>query len=198
MDVNDSWTETGKIEIGVANQFVGRGQYNAKRVIAYNRAAADAYTDIDGLRNSAGPQGSACRRSRSAKMAPFLPGQGRCAQYGDVSPKFDVYAFEVVLYELISFNEVIVKASSLITESKELVALLAPKDDLSKLVDPRLGDNYLVDSVSKMAQLDKACTQENPQLQPSMRSIFVALMTLSWSQKIGILVPFMKTMPLSI
>lgn len=31
----------------------------------------------------------------------------------------------------------------------------------------------------QMAQLAKACTQENPQLRPSMRSIVVALMTLS-------------------
>ena len=29
-----------------------------------------------------------------------------------------------------------------------------------------------------MAQLAKACTQENPQLRPTMRSIVVALMTL--------------------
>ncbi|KAL8088047.1 lysM domain receptor-like kinase 3 [Apium graveolens] len=110
------------------------------------------------------------------------------AQYGDVSPKVDVYAFGVVLYELISAKEAIVKASGSMTESKGLVALFeevlnqpAPKDDLSKLVDPRLGDNYLVDSVRKMAQLAKACTQENPQLRPSMRSIVVALMTLSSS-----------------
>ena len=30
----------------------------------------------------------------------------------------------------------------------------------------------------QMAQLAKACTHENPQLRPSMRSIVVALMTL--------------------
>lgn len=32
-----------------------------------------------------------------------------------------------------------------------------------------------------MAQLAKACTHDNPQLRPSMRSIVVALMTLSSS-----------------
>uniref|UniRef100_A0A164W9U1 LysM domain-containing protein n=1 Tax=Daucus carota subsp. sativus TaxID=79200 RepID=A0A164W9U1_DAUCS len=110
------------------------------------------------------------------------------AQYGDVSPKVDVYAFGVVLYELISAKDAIVKANGSMTESKGLVALFeevlnqpTPKDDLTKLVDPRLGDSYLVDSVRKMAQLAKACTQENPQLRPSMRSIVVALMTLSSS-----------------
>ncbi|GKB76201.1 chitin elicitor receptor kinase [Tanacetum coccineum] len=110
------------------------------------------------------------------------------AQYGDVSPKVDVYAFGVVLYELISAKEAIVKANGSVTESKGLVALFDevlsqpdPKDDLIKIIDPRMGDNYPLDSVRKMAQLAKACTHENPQLRPSMRSIVVALMTLSSS-----------------
>lgn len=83
-----------------------------------------------------------------------------------------------------------------------------PIEDLRKLVDPGLGDSYPLDSVLKvraivrekyikipfddfsslnlccllqlqMAQLAKVCTQEYPQLRPSMRSIVVALMTLS-------------------
>ncbi|XP_061337733.1 lysM domain receptor-like kinase 3 isoform X1 [Gastrolobium bilobum] len=108
------------------------------------------------------------------------------AQYGDVSPKVDVYAFGVVLYELISAKEAIVKTSESVADSKGLVALFEgvlsqpdPTEDLCKLVDPRLGDNYPIDSVRKMAQLAHACTQDNPQLRPSMRSIVVALMTLS-------------------
>ncbi|KAL8154893.1 ribonuclease 3-like protein 3 [Apium graveolens] len=46
VDVNDLWTKTGQIEIIIANQFVGRGQYNVKKIIAYNRAAAEAYNEI--------------------------------------------------------------------------------------------------------------------------------------------------------
>ncbi|KAI8558262.1 hypothetical protein RHMOL_Rhmol04G0077000 [Rhododendron molle] len=110
------------------------------------------------------------------------------AQYGDVSPKIDVYAFGVVLYELISAKEAIVKAGGSMLESKGLVALFEdvlnqpdPREELCKLVDPRLGDSYPIDSVRKLAQLAKACTQENPQLRPSMRSAVVALMTLSSS-----------------
>ena len=97
-----------------------------------------------------------------------------------------MYAFGVVLYELISAKEAIVKTNDSAVDSKGLVALFDgvfgqpdPTEDLCKLVDPRLGDNYPIDSVRKMAQLAKACTQDNPQLRPSMRSIVVALMTLS-------------------
>ncbi|XP_047974357.1 chitin elicitor receptor kinase 1-like [Salvia hispanica] len=110
------------------------------------------------------------------------------AQYGDVSPKVDVYAFGVVIYELISAKEAIVKQNGNAADSRGLVALFEdtltqpdPTEDLKKLIDPRLGDNYPLDSVLKVAQLARACTHENPQLRPSMRSIVVALMTLSSS-----------------
>ena len=45
----------------------------------------------------------------------------RYVQYGDVSPKVDVYAFGVVLYELISAKEAIVKANGSVTEPKGLL-----------------------------------------------------------------------------
>ncbi|KAK9284442.1 hypothetical protein L1049_023615 [Liquidambar formosana] len=107
------------------------------------------------------------------------------AQYGDVSPKMDVYAFGVILYELISAKKAIFKTNDSIAESRGLVALFEDVPDhreyLCKLVDPRLGDDYPFDSVRKMAQLAKACTQDNPHLRPSMRSVVVALMILSSS-----------------
>ncbi|EOX93290.1 Chitin elicitor receptor kinase 1, RLK1 isoform 1 [Theobroma cacao] len=130
--------------------------------------------------------GSASLPTRLVGTFGYMPPE--YAQYGDVSPKVDVYAFGVVLYELISAKEAIVKENGSVAESKGLVALFEdalnepdPKEGLCKLIDPRLGDNYPLDSVFKMAQLAKACTQENPQLRPSMRSIVVALMTLSSS-----------------
>ncbi|KAI9095346.1 hypothetical protein K1719_026380 [Acacia pycnantha] len=105
------------------------------------------------------------------------------AQYGDVSPKVDAYAFGVVLFELISAKEAIVKTTQSDADSKGLVTMFHevlnqpdPSEDLRKLVDPRLGDDYPIDSVLKMAQLAKACTQENPHLRPTMRSIVVSLM----------------------
>ncbi|KAL6553199.1 hypothetical protein OROGR_007041 [Orobanche gracilis] len=110
------------------------------------------------------------------------------AQYGDVSPKIDVYAFGVVLFELISGKEAILKRNEVITESQGLVALFEDAfnhpdktESLRKLVDWRLGDDYPLDSVIKVAHLARACAHENPQMRPSTRSIVVALMTLSSS-----------------
>ncbi|XP_060964388.1 lysM domain receptor-like kinase 3 [Cannabis sativa] len=130
--------------------------------------------------------GSTSLQTRLVGTFGYMPPE--YAQYGDVSPKVDVYAFGVVLYELISAKEAVVrtKESPTSTESKALVALFEdvltqpdPKEDLIKLIDPRLGQNYPFDSVLKMAQLAKACTHDSPQLRPSMRSIVVALMTLT-------------------
>lgn len=48
----------------------------------------------------------------------------RYAQYGEVSPKIDVYAFGVVLLELVSGKEAIIKTNEPESESKGLVALV--------------------------------------------------------------------------
>ncbi|GJS60383.1 chitin elicitor receptor kinase 1-like protein isoform X2 [Tanacetum coccineum] len=66
-------------------------------------------------------------------------------------------------------------------EFEEVLSLPDPNEGLCKLVDSRLGVDYPIDSVRKIALLARACTHENPQLRPSMRSIVVALMTLTSS-----------------
>ncbi|CAO2162576.1 unnamed protein product [Urochloa humidicola] len=108
------------------------------------------------------------------------------ARYGDVSPKVDVYAFGVVLYELISAKEAIVRSTESASDSKGLVYLFEealntsdPKEGLKRLIDPALGEDYPIDSIFKLTVLARACTQEDPKARPTMRSIVVALMTLS-------------------
>ncbi|KAI3682869.1 hypothetical protein L1987_83199 [Smallanthus sonchifolius] len=130
--------------------------------------------------------GSGSLQTRLVGTFGYMPPE--YAQYGEVSPKVDVYAFGVVLFELISAKEAIVKTNEFGNESKglvglfeEVLSLFDPSEDLRKLVDPRLKAEYPLDSVRKVALLAKACTHENPQLRPSMRSIVVALMTLSSS-----------------
>ncbi|GFQ07232.1 ribonuclease 3-like protein 3 [Phtheirospermum japonicum] len=44
--IRDNWIETGEIEVVVDEEFVGRAKYSAKRVVAKNRAALDAYNQI--------------------------------------------------------------------------------------------------------------------------------------------------------
>ncbi|PNY04449.1 receptor-like protein kinase [Trifolium pratense] len=124
--------------------------------------------------------------------------------YGHISRKIDVYAFGVVMYELISAKAAVVKidkpstefelkslemkTNESIDEYKSLVALFDEvidqdgdpiEEGLRKLVDPRLGDNYSIDSIKKMTQLAKACINRDPKQRPTMRSVVVSLMTLN-------------------
>ncbi|KAL0325782.1 UNVERIFIED_CONTAM: Ribonuclease 3-like protein 3 [Sesamum radiatum] len=46
LESRDLWKETGEIEFIVDDEFVGRAKYRAKRVVANNRAANDAYHKI--------------------------------------------------------------------------------------------------------------------------------------------------------
>ncbi|XP_058743192.1 lysM domain receptor-like kinase 3 [Vicia villosa] len=121
--------------------------------------------------------------------------------YGRISRKIDVYAFGVVLYQLISakaavikidkhsteFTSLEIKTNESIDEYKSLVALFDEVIDqegdsiesLRNLVDPRLGDNYSIDSINKMAQLAKDCTNRDPKGRPRMRAVVVSLMKLN-------------------
>ncbi|KAK8460117.1 hypothetical protein SEVIR_2G280401v4 [Setaria viridis] len=107
------------------------------------------------------------------------------ARYGEVSPKVDVYAFGIVLYELISAKEAIVRSTeftdttSLVCLFEETLSMPNPTEALEELIDPRLAGDYPVDSVLKMANLAKSCTHEEPSMRPTMRSVVVALMALS-------------------
>lgn len=106
---------------------------------------------------------------------------------GIITRKVDVYAFGVVLYELISAKEAIVKEDG-VDEALSLVALFHEAhshpneiEGISRLIDPKLRDDYPLDSVYKMAQLAKTCTERNPEMRPTMKSVVVALMALSSS-----------------
>ncbi|XP_045829880.1 lysM domain receptor-like kinase 3 isoform X1 [Trifolium pratense] len=117
--------------------------------------------------------------------------------YGHISRKIDVYAFGVVLYELISakaavikidkneFKSLEIRTNESVDEYKSLVALfdevIDDEEGLRKLVDPRLGDNYSIDSIKKMTQLAKTCTNRDPKQRPRMRAVMVSLMKLNSS-----------------
>jgi chitin elicitor receptor kinase 1 len=118
------------------------------------------------------------------------------ARFGDVSPMLDVYAFGIVLLEILSGKEAIIRGALTedippsigrpTEEQRALVHYFEPllkgangKDKLPKFMDPALGDNYPSDAAWKMVQLAAACTHELPSNRPTMRKAVVSLMTLS-------------------
>uniref|UniRef100_A0A453Q840 non-specific serine/threonine protein kinase n=1 Tax=Aegilops tauschii subsp. strangulata TaxID=200361 RepID=A0A453Q840_AEGTS len=129
--------------------------------------------------------GGASLQTRVVGTFGYMPPE--YVRYGDISRKVDVYAFGVVLYELISGKDAIVRPTDgsasgsrgLVYLFEEALTALDPKEGLQKLIDPKLGDDYPVDAILMMTHLANACTEEDPKLRPTMRSVVVALMTLS-------------------
>lgn len=107
---------------------------------------------------------------------------------GLATAKSDVYAFGVVLLEIISGKEAIIRTEGAATKNPErrslasimLAALRNSPDSMSMSslkdnIDPNMMDLYPHDCVFKMAMLAKQCVDEDPILRPDMKQVVISL-----------------------
>ncbi|XP_020581869.1 lysM domain receptor-like kinase 3 isoform X2 [Phalaenopsis equestris] len=107
---------------------------------------------------------------------------------GLATSKSDVYAFGVVLFELISGRETISKTEETLTgkfQRRSLASIMlaalkkAPNStsmaSLKEYIDPSLKDLYPHDCVYKMALLAKECVDEDPILRPDMKQVVISI-----------------------
>lgn len=107
---------------------------------------------------------------------------------GLATTKSDVYAFGVVLFELISGKEAITRTEGMVLSNSErrslasimLAALRNSPNSMSMgslrdYIDPSLMDLYPHDCVYKMAMLAKQCVDEDPILRPDMKQVVISL-----------------------
>ncbi|CAO2829578.1 unnamed protein product [Amaranthus hypochondriacus] len=94
---------------------------------------------------------------------------------GVVSPSIDIYAYGVILLEILS------KETPIIVSSKGEKLMLSAKikfilesenvDELKSWIDGDLGDNYSFDGAIALATLARACIDEDPSSRPSAGEI---------------------------
>lgn len=107
---------------------------------------------------------------------------------GLATTKSDVYAFGVVLFELISGKEAITRTEAVVKKNSErrslasimLAALKHSPDSMSMSglkdhIDPNLLDLFPHDCVFKMAMLAKQCVEDDPILRPDMKHVVISL-----------------------
>ncbi|XP_061970639.1 probable serine/threonine-protein kinase PBL21 [Populus nigra] len=94
------------------------------------------------------------------------------AENGIVSVRTDVYAFGIVLLQLISGRKVVDEKreegkQSIRQWAKPLIERLA----LHELIDPRIGDTYDTYELYLMAKTAYLCVQRSPEMRPSMGEV---------------------------
>ncbi|KAA8546488.1 hypothetical protein F0562_002773 [Nyssa sinensis] len=94
------------------------------------------------------------------------------SENGIVSVRTDVYAFGIVLIQLMSGRKVVDseredQQQSLRQWANPLIERLA----LHELIDPRLGDSYDTYELYHMARTAYLCVQSNPEMRPSMGEV---------------------------
>uniref|UniRef100_A0A7N0VAH9 Protein kinase domain-containing protein n=1 Tax=Kalanchoe fedtschenkoi TaxID=63787 RepID=A0A7N0VAH9_KALFE len=107
---------------------------------------------------------------------------------GLATTKSDVFAFGVILFEIISGREAVTKTEGMATKISEkrslasvmLVALRNAPDSrnmssMKEYIDPGLVDLYPHDCLYKLAMVAKQCVDEDPTLRPDMKQVVISL-----------------------
>lgn len=128
---------------------------------------------------------AAMRETGSGELARDVVGtRGYMApEYGKAGPvttKVDVYAYGVLMLELITGKDVTFIQDGVEQQLSDVIVSIMegmhPEAELSLLVDPTLDANNGTDSALRMAELSVACLTQEPARRPSMWEIVSTLL----------------------
>ncbi|GJM94200.1 hypothetical protein PR202_ga10824 [Eleusine coracana subsp. coracana] len=136
-----------------------------------------------------------CMATRLVGTPGYLPPESVLELH--MTTKSDVYAFGVVLAELITGLRALVRDNKEANKMKSLISIMRkafkPEDlesSLQTIIDPNLKDNYPREEVCKMANVSMWCLTEDPLNRPEMRDIMptlsqIHLTSIEWEASLG-------------
>uniref|UniRef100_A0A0D9V1U1 Protein kinase domain-containing protein n=1 Tax=Leersia perrieri TaxID=77586 RepID=A0A0D9V1U1_9ORYZ len=136
-----------------------------------------------------------CMATRLVGTPGYLPPESVLELH--MTTKSDVYAFGVVLAELITGLRALVRDNKEANKTKSLISIMRkafkPEDlesSLETIVDPCLKDNYPIEEVCKLANISMWCLSEDPLDRPEMREIMpilaqIHLSSVEWEASLG-------------
>ncbi|KAF0918989.1 hypothetical protein E2562_027626 [Oryza meyeriana var. granulata] len=136
-----------------------------------------------------------CLATRLVGTPGYLPPESVLELH--MTTKSDVYAFGVVLAELITGLRALVRDNKEANKTKSLISIMRkafkPEDlesSMETIVDPYLKDNYPIEEVCKLANISMWCLSEDPLDRPEMREIMpilaqIHLASIEWEASVG-------------
>ncbi|CAI9292968.1 unnamed protein product [Lactuca saligna] len=94
---------------------------------------------------------------------------------GHLSVKSDIYSFGVVLLEALTGQQAWQRHRYYSGLVKWAIPFLEDKNELKKIMDPRLGKNYPLEDAFKCATLALKCVAKNPKDRPSSEEVLQSL-----------------------
>ncbi|KAF7809328.1 lysM domain receptor-like kinase 3 [Senna tora] len=114
-----------------------------------------------------------------------------------VNAKTDVFAFGVVLSELITGKRALFRESPGAPKMRSLISVINkvfqdddPESALEAIIDKHLRDSYPMEDVFKMAEIAERCLREEPIERPEMREIVgilshIVMSSIEWEASLG-------------
>uniref|UniRef100_A0A0E0C3D8 Protein kinase domain-containing protein n=1 Tax=Oryza meridionalis TaxID=40149 RepID=A0A0E0C3D8_9ORYZ len=136
-----------------------------------------------------------CLATRLVGTPGYLPPESVLELH--MTTKSDVYAFGVVLAELITGLRALVRDNKEPNKTKSLISIMRkafkPEDlesSLETIVDPYLKDNYPIEEVCKLANISMWCLSEDPLHRPEMREVMpilaqIHMASIEWEASLG-------------
>lgn len=136
-----------------------------------------------------------CMATRLVGTPGYLPPESVLELH--MTTKSDVYAFGVVLAELITGLRALIRDNKEVNKMKSIISIMRKvfksedlESSLETIIDPNLKDSYPIEEVCKMANVSMWCLSEDPLNRPEMRDIMptlcqIHLTSIEWEASLG-------------